>query len=536
MADESLPDFDPALEFPSAQLEHVERWDRAYALLLGAERAEVLDMPARPLHTDQAPGKSTAHLEDLPAAADMNGVRLPVISRQLYLLGYLDDPMDGRSPRLVSNSRTFRDAVGRFQEEAGLTVDRWVGQQTWDALAALVSFETDTRIERWRNDGGDYCRAFRRAVQLRLFCYGLAGQAPRSGFTAVPKTNLDKALATLTRLGAFPAESAPEPGALFTVLFDTDRLLALAVAALAGPVQDDPQLRGFLVNVAKIELWLLGLPAKVDGRDDFPVAGFTKLQGRVRGGGRFERTVTLRNADLRAAVEQFWEQVQGLPRDEAQARARELSPELFQSLLDPQARPGVDAAPVTDSDYSVELVRTLEARATVAADVEESWRQGRSLGMRLWDGLKRLWRWVKRGIRAVVELGKNLFRAFFRFALKAYKIVRTAFSALGMGLEQYLAGRLVMPEGSPVAVGLGKDLDFLVALPREPGAEMLDAAARQVTRFSRVFYFAARLVGLFVHTLTQAVGGLLGWVRLLMSLVQSYRALVPAYRELVAVL
>jgi len=57
-----------------------------------------------------------------------------------------------------------------------------------------------------------------------------------------------------------------------------------------------------------------------------------------------------------------------------------------------------------------------------------------------------------------------------------------------------------------------------------------------VTRFSRVFYFAARLVGLFVHTLTQALGGLVGWVRLLMSLVQSYRALVPAYRELVAVL
>jgi len=295
-------------------------------------------------------------------------------------------------------------------------------------------------------------------------------------------------------------------------------------------------LRGFLVNVAKIELWLLGLPAKVDGGDDFPVAGFSKAKGRQRRGGRFDRKITLRNSNLRAALTEFWEQAQGCDSGEAAERAREISPELFAALLNPQPQQGAPFSPVADADYSSELLRDFEQRGTIGDDVEEAWRQGRSLGMRLWDGLKRLWRWVKRGIRAVVQLGKNLFRAFIRFALKAYKIVRTAFSALALSLEQYLAQQVTMPEGNPVAVGFGKDMDFIVALPNNTEPDVIDAAAQGVGRFSRIFYFASRLLGAFVTMLKDSLGGLLGWVRLLMTLVKSYRALVPAYRELVEVL
>jgi hypothetical protein len=535
MSEQTLPEFDPALQFPSAHLDLQERWGRAYDLLVGAERAGVLDMPSRPLHKDLVPGKDSAHMEDLPPASDMNAVRLPVIARQLFLLGYLKDAMDDRSPALVGKSRSFRDAVGRFQEEAGISVDGWVGQQTWQALGALVSFETDTQICRWRRSDGSYCRAFRRAVQLRLFCYGLAGNAPRGAFSTVPAINLDRARATLLKLSAFE-NSAPDRENLYKVLFDTDRLLMLATAAMAGPLDDDPRLRGFLVNVAKIELWLLGLPAKVDGGDDFPVTGFSKPKGRKRDGGRFEPTVTLRNPDLRAALAQFWRQAQGCDGGEAATRAREISPELFAALLNPQPRQGMAVVPVANTDYSSELLRHFEERGTIAADVEEAWRQGRNLGMRLWDGLKRLWRWVRRGISAVVLIGKNLFRAFMRFALKAYKIVRTACSALALSLEQYLAQRLTMPEGNPVTVVIGKDMDFVIALPDKTDSALLAAATQQVQRFSRVFYFASRLLGVFVTVLAGTLGGLSGWVRLLMSLVSGYRALVPAYRELVAVL
>ncbi len=540
MPDTQLPAFDSAtLPFPATTTAPVERWNQAYELLIGAERSALLDMPARPLFSDLNPGQDSQHLEDLPDAADMNSVRLPVIARQLHLLGYLEDSMDGRSARRVAKSDRFRSAVGQFQAEAGLTVDHWVGRQTWEALSTLISFETKTQVNRWRRLDESYYPAFRRAVQLRLYCYGLANKIPQQNFSAIPRANLDKAEAVLRLLNAFPIDQAPTKQQIYTLLLDPDQLLSLVADSpltTQGTRHEQPLLRRFLVNVAKIELWLLGLPSKIDSRDDYPVEGFKRATARIRSGGRFGRTKVLRNAHLREALQEYWQRLQGYSRQDSSKRAQVLSGELFQSLRDPRVQPGVSGEPSTDDDYSAELIRTFESRGELARDVEESWRQGRSLGMRLWDGLKRLWRWVKRGIKTIIEIGKNLYRTFFRFALKAYKIARTAFSALGQSLEQYLAGRLNMPTGNTVVVGLSKDLDYLVVLPPDADSELLTAAANQVDRFSAAFYFASRLIGVFVDGLTKVVTGLAGWLRLLMSLVQSYRSLVPAYRELVAVL
>lgn len=285
-----LPPFDgQALRFPSKGQSFPVQWDETLALFNGAEKAGVLDAPFRmidppPVHAATAGIASGTERK----FEDLNPLRIRVIAEQLWLLGYLErKPRRNFSPRNQARNR-FQQAVASFQQEAGLVVDGWVGDETWRALNALVGFESVTGIDRWQEADGTYRRAFLRAIQLRLFSYGLARHQPGPGFVAVPPANLARACEVLWALGlmsVFPSGSPP--AGWMSLLFDHDGLVRAAAQfddtfasqRIAGAEHRDVRetLRRFLVNLAKIELWLLGSEARIDGADDYPVAGLARF-------------------------------------------------------------------------------------------------------------------------------------------------------------------------------------------------------------------------------------------------------------------
>ncbi len=161
---------------------------------------------------------------------------------------------------------------------------------------------------------------------------------------------------------------------------------------------------------------------------------------------------------------------------------------------------------------------------------------GKGLGMKLWDGLKRLWAWIERGIKKIITFGKNIFRAFYRFAMKGFKIVKTAFSAFARSMDQYLSGSIDIDDSTKTMIALEKDMDHYILISDAAKQDDLRKAKKAVDRFGAMFFFSCKIIGFIINILKGTLGGVLSWAKLLMALVKGYRELIPAYRQLASVL
>ena len=75
--------------------------------------------------------------------------RLMTIRNRLYLLGYIT-----RDSGQASLGAELERGIRAFQQEAsftvnGFVVDGWTGEQSWQALQELVSFESPANLGRW---------------------------------------------------------------------------------------------------------------------------------------------------------------------------------------------------------------------------------------------------------------------------------------------------------------------------------------------------------------------------------------------------
>jgi Putative peptidoglycan binding domain len=196
--------------------------------------------------------------------------RIKTIRNRLSNLGYL--PQDSGRPYL---DEELKEAIRRFQEEADLIVDGWVGEQTWTALQELVGFESSINLLRWFRRG-HIKTPLKRAIGLRLFVVGLMEKAPTThpvdpteGMTAFGR------VWRILNLGPVTSRASISPEWV-TRLFDQDGLIGrLASTKVPSTAQERPSIHGFILNIAKIELWLAGYKIKPTGYD---------LQPHARGG------------------------------------------------------------------------------------------------------------------------------------------------------------------------------------------------------------------------------------------------------------
>ena len=211
---------------------------------------------------------------------------------------------------------------------------------------------------------------------------------------------------------------------------------------------------------------------------------------------------------------------------EARKIAKSIISSLFRSFVKPDEINAPGLSEFNEEDYSKKLVETFEKDPNTQALIAKSYSEGKGLGMKLWDGLRWIWAWVKRGIKKIVFFGKNVFRAFYRFAMKGFAIVKMGFSVFAKSMDQYVAGQLEMDNDRVVMVTIESDMDHQVLISDTASSEDLMDAKRSVQRFGSIFFFSCKIIGNFVDILKTVGMGLMGWVKLLMVLVNSYRELV----------
>ena len=427
--------------FPTKEKGIPEQWSQTYLLLMGAQDQGILDAPVKRLTRDIHPGSKTTAIEPIPELSALNPVRFKVIAEQLWLLGYLENRPDPDITVEIQSTPDFQNAIRSFQKEAGLTIDGWSGGQTWKVIKSLVNFESKTEIDRWVKEDGLINPAFQRAVQLRLWAYGLADKKPERNFDSIPAKALKKFKKVLWSLSLIKDYKADVTNkVLFLILFDPGLLLKAAAdfKPIREPIFNNADSfsdrihsfekhrgiqqikRRFLVNLAKVELWLLGSDIKIDGEDDYPVKGL--IRKSVFGG---------KDKEIQHYLKEYWEKLSEVKGDEIDEKTKAITPSLFRSLVEPDTINKKELSPFTEEDYSRQIAEDFEnpPESDTESLVNRSYQVGKGLGMKLWDGLKRLWSWIKKGVKKILKFGENMFKAFYRFAMKGYKIVKTAFSA-----------------------------------------------------------------------------------------------------------
>lgn len=506
------------LSFPNGEDNIASQCDAALQIVLDAHRAGVVDAPAISL-TDFTPDTG-AEIR----LGQLNPVRFQVITRQLWLLGYLrEKPRSNISPK-HQEAPEFRDDLRRFQRNAGLKQDGWLGDKTWKTLQELVSFETSIDPTHWKLRNGSFRTAFNRALQLRMWAYGLAKKKPAYNFSGLRAATLQEAKRLIQAL-CMPED---EDFDWRSTLLDSDKILEGAIRAIthADSIEKDDKapIRRLLISTARVELWLLDLKVTIDNSDNYPVENFGVKRIRVRRR-KIKIWADASNNTLKKELCVFWQELLGRPSKQAKALSSNLSLDFFKALYNPEHF-AAETDPFEEPDFSQKAAEALNT----TEDIDKGYNRYRSLGMKLWDGLKRIWRWMVKGVKKIAKFADNLIRGFFRIATKSYIIVRTALIALTSATRKYLKGRIGKTGKHVVLVS--KDFDYQLIVSDN---DKSPAAARAIHRFSASFLFASRLVGLIVKLLTSAAQGLVGWARFLYILVKNYRDLVPAYRALQAV-
>lgn len=544
-------------QFPVNGSSLENQWFDTFQCLLDLETDNRLDYQYRSIDKNLNLGElSFGNMERIPKEIEMNGVNITNIAEQLYLLGYLDlKPKDDQ--RIDQSDMAFQSAVIVFQTEAGLTIDGWVGNETWRALQALVGFESDTDIIRWQLEDGTFRRAFRRAVQLRLHTYGLVAKIPARKFSHTTKIAKDKFKKILWSLGMLHSiEDNVTDLWLYRQLFDADKLLFMSSrSARKNSFHDDKlnhlyaksivyssekklyqeivELKGrFIVNLVKIEIWLLGGDTKVDGKGNFAVRGLGHLDDDMTEDSYQIRSFR-KDQITKKAIESYLVDMLKMREKEKKRYLSEITPELLKSFIQPEIFAVNKTDAIKEKDYSTRLLQKLDQQNDHGKEsIEQSFTQTvKEIGMKLYDGLKRLWKWITNVGEVIVDFSKNLFRSIFRFANKAYKIVRLSYSAFMVSLSQYLRG-VIETKTPNVTIIIEKDMDIKVIQHPDVNEDDILKTKRQFTLFGIMFSLSSAIISTFIKVIHSSTSGLVGWVRLVRNLIESYSDIQVYYRQL----
>lgn len=457
-------------------------------------------------------------------------VRLHTVASRLWLLGYLPNKYKSEED-IQQHLDEIRAAVLVFQKEANLKPDYWVGPKTWHALDELVSFESEFTKEQWFQTDGNLipegALAIHRAAELRLFCLGLFDEAPDK-FQHLLPLSVFKEFEKILLLFNIPVDF--KIGFNFktlSLLFNQD-VLSLAVSKaryenrdafkfnVKAVVNHTPEVDDlgelkklghiFIANCARIELWLLGYEVNFGGHLSR----------------KFQNSLQLKKKDdLFDVIVQFNMHFKEQSDVLSKKMAKRITPSLFQELA-------VAEDDDRQSDYD-EISETIAEKVNTPDQVNKAFTYIKSRGLRLWDGLKRIWRWVKRIGKKVADfIQNNIFKAFFRYISKNYKIIARGFKNVAKAIGNYINGGMPT-EG--VFFKFSADLDTRVYISNNITTNHQKESILKISRQARAFNLGCQMIGYVINFFKKLVTGLFGWVRFLMTLIKSYKRIKVIYEE-----
>ncbi len=458
--------------------------------------------------------------------------RLRTVRTRLYLLRYLRK--DNQRPY---KDTALKDQIENFQREAGLRVDGWVGPETWRALQELVSFEDPPDIEHWLAVCPDD-KLLRRAAGLRLHALGFL-KARTSSKRKVRRGLRDfcyvAQLLGLAEAGLKPVISRET----LSPLFDQDALverLARLPDGLPGDHApgDAAAVRRFAAHVAKTELWLLGY-------------GVDLSQADLDEDGRFPIPPPECRSYYADPVYSFYTALHAFWKDAGQyaAKAREstrrgLTRAFFQQLLVLEdGTTELDLDPVESEQLYDEIVKASKEKESLPQRI---WTYIQDIGSRMWDGIKRAWRWFKSIIvdkaKPFVHWARNLARLAYRYALRIFDGVRRLASRTVEAIR-FSAHHTVPGSQAPDFFVLReKDLDYRLYASSAFQAGKLQAVTRELHRQAKLFGLGIRMLAVLAVAVSAVIKVALlpgvGWFVFVLSLVRAYKDLLPLVREILA--
>lgn len=467
---------------------------------------------------------NTAQNNDANSALYVRAARSRLIS-----LGYLD----AAEASQTTVTPAFTAATQRFQAEAGFTgpdVDGWIGPQTRARLQQLVSFEDGQDCREWGDLGQHPERypAVARATYLRLYALGFMDWSQRltQQTSCLPAANplmqtaLQHFVAAAGALGLTSAPLAPElNAATVQVLFAYDDwvgALGRHPEFIAAPPNEQ-----VIEATGRVELWLLGYGVTVAGKQE--VQRRTVMAG-PHGTPRVEIT-----DPVDVALSDLW---QRFPNTKAHAGEQRFSAAFFAQMaqlggtINGEADPGLQDA----------LLAQAAANAPSLIDKLQH------LAASVWDGIKRLWGWLKRVVQSavhVVEAGLwNLARLVAHGARQGCEVLLKAVDIVHHATV-YWRGRSC-PGGSPQTAMMVFKTDFdsamfVNALAGEPacGQHALALIAneqRERSYFVEACAIWSLVLGALADVLRVLVLGAstVGWFALLLALTRAVRRLATA--------
>jgi len=462
--------------------------------------------------------------------------RLKTIRKRLYMLGYLE-----RDSGQANLGSTLEAATIRFQQEAKLavtdfSVDGWVGEETWTALQELVSFEEPTRLQRW------FVRdqpvpALKRAVQLRLFAFGLCPMHPKDG----PPDDA----AMHAGLKAFAGVAAwfhwRDQPVLASACFDTLHLLMdqdelALLLAKSNPISEavgrKPEKTNplpldiacrFVINFTKAELWMLGYEHVAPcGYQTADIRQTVDSGYELRGG-------------LFKAMKRFWTD----RKDNAHAtmKAKQYVIKYFPMFFSAIHQAISDAAGETqhDSDLLFRQLKEGAARESEKNLIQKVWHELRTIGSRIWDGLKRAWHWLTSIAKKGVTWLKNLTRLAYNYILKSFEAARTVVSGVAGSLAFFAHRELrfpwrglgVEPARPVLRMGRDSDFDFRTVVNEAADAVALERVATYLESKSSIFAMSCRMFAALLELVIDLIKHTVfsGWAVLLMALLKLYKVI-----------
>lgn len=468
--------------------------------------------------------------------------RIKTIRNRLFILGYLEKDTGRGNP-----DDSLKEAIRAFQAEAGLDIDGWVGEQeTWPALQELVSFETPIDLSKWfRNDQA--LPALRRAVGLRLFVLGVLPNRPRS-----PHEALGSGLRTFGQIWEmlFGESDKTEPGLTtewLRRLFDMDGIthrLSMVSDALSRETLNISH--GFIINAAKIELWLMGYRVEPGGYDMIQQQQLPEPNGSVELTGMdiWMRSATAsqyhkikRNFKFYKALHRFWID-NGYDDKTADSMSVGFLKD-FQAFFRVVDQELQDDASVGEAERQIELEKFVLKRKDQLPAV---YQKVKGFGARIWDGARRVWGWFRRMMKKVsqkvLEIGTNMSRIIYGFALGSFTVVSDVFGAMGTMIQWVTNPVLPGSDKKNVLFRRDFDNDIYVAIDRSAESGKVAAGCEKLERTAQVFVFGCRVIGTFVSILADVYKtGWTAYFGLVLALIRirritdKIRNLIEAYQQ-----
>lgn len=470
---------------------------------------------------------------------------IKALRTRLVDLGYLEDTGGNRTSG--GTDQKFITAVESFQEEVGsqtLKLDGWAGPKSWIVLQRLVSFEDKDEPRSWnflvslKNNP-----AVVRAAWLRLWVMGffVAGKNAkekewkRSKLGYKPSITLSELLENedfheackrfrdfAHRLGLLKDEAQQSRSELnetfLGALFNYDaiiRALGNAGNIAEGRISREhfheqfDEFKEQIHALARIEFWLLG----------YDCAPGPLKMGRRRYIGT--RPVGPARSKLSIATGEFWEDFASRPEGVSKDR---VTPALFSEFGNlPAGLSGLDAS---DADTMVQRVSEVLKQEKEKRSFIETFE---NLASSIWDGVKRLAKFIWRVIRGVVSTITNLVRNLARYiaseAREFFHLVVRAVDAVQGGLD-YLRNSIV-PESLPAPVVIARSAGFdhsmfvdasAVNVADSPAFKLYGRRAECYCAGCVVIGALAGMLGRVAALAQGALAGPLGWLRALLAL------------------